>query len=481
MKTIRSIHASLALAALAIGPAATSGPVQAHGSMAVPPSRIYHCSQGNIENPSDPACRTLVQQHGTQALYNWNGVNQANAAGNHQAVVPSGKLCSGNNPMFQGLDLPLNWTAQPIAPNSQGRFEFEFRASAPHSTRDWIFYITREGWTGSAPLRWNDVDEFCRLGNVPLSPGNVYRLNCALPQRTGKHVIYNVWQRSDSPEAFYTCVDVQFTGGTNPIWVERGVLQAQNPLQAGSTVSLRLFNAGGGDAGRVDHVVAQGQGGINDWPYRFALAVNGSSPDARIGVIDAAGNVVPVTGASANRVYTRQALNLNYQIDIRPPDNGVLPPVPRITASATEVVGAGNVTLSAATSSDPAGLPLSYNWAVIAGTGTLSAATGAQVQLQLTAPATAQTVVVRLRADNGQANADTTVSISHRPSGGSGHYDYVYPDGIGSYQSGQTVVLGSDGQRYRCRPFPNGGWCNVNASAYAPGTGWAWQDAWTRL
>lgn len=481
MKLQRSSFHGLSLAVCALAMAVLPEPVQAHGSMSVPPSRVYHCAQGNIENPSDPACRTVVQQYGTQAFYNWNGVNQANANGNHQAVVPNGKLCSGNNPMFQGLDLPLNWTAHPIAPNSQGRFVFEFRASAPHATRDWIFYITRNGWDGSAPLRWSDLDEFCRLGNTPLSAGNVYRLNCPLPQRSGKHVIYNTWQRSDSPEAFYTCVDVQFTGGTNPTWTDRGVLHAQNPLQTGSTVTLRLFNANGGDAGRVDHQVAAGQGGVNDWPYHFALTVNATSPDARIGVLNAAGNVVPTTGASANRVYTRTAANLTHQIDIRPPNNGVLPPVPRITASATEVVGAGSVQLSAAQSTDPAGLPLTYSWAVISGQATLSAATGSNVQLQLAAPATTQTVVVRLRASNGQAQADATVSISHRPAGGGGDYDYVYPDGIGSYQSGQTIVLGSDGQRYRCRPFPNGGWCNVNAAAYAPGTGWAWQDAWTRL
>ncbi|GAI17310.1 unnamed protein product, partial [marine sediment metagenome] len=34
-----------------------------------------------------------------------NGINQANANSNHRAVVPDGKLCSGNNPTFRGLDI----------------------------------------------------------------------------------------------------------------------------------------------------------------------------------------------------------------------------------------------------------------------------------------------------------------------------------------------------------------------------------------
>ncbi|MGE8210184.1 MAG: hypothetical protein ACN6RH_11790 [Stenotrophomonas rhizophila] len=59
-----------------------------------------------------------------------------------------------------------------------------------------------------------------------------------------------------------------------------------------------------------------------------------------------------------------------------------------------------------------------------------------------------------------------------------GDYDFVYPAGIGSYIPGQTVVKGSDGQLYACRPFPEGAWCNTGADAYRPGTGSAWRDAW---
>ncbi|WP_328796398.1 lytic polysaccharide monooxygenase [Halosaccharopolyspora lacisalsi] len=28
--------------------------------------------------------------------------------------------------------------------------------------------------------------------------------------KSGRHIIYSVWQRSDSPEAFYNCSDVLF-------------------------------------------------------------------------------------------------------------------------------------------------------------------------------------------------------------------------------------------------------------------------------
>ncbi len=147
---------------------------------------------------------------GSQAFYDWNGINQANANGNHQAVVPDGKLCSGNNPTFRGLDVNRSdWQTTPIHADANGKFTFVFKATAPHATRDWRFFVTRDGWQPGSPLRWADLQEFCTLGNTPLSADGTYKLQCTLPQRTGQHVIYNTWQRSDSTEAFYTCMDVR--------------------------------------------------------------------------------------------------------------------------------------------------------------------------------------------------------------------------------------------------------------------------------
>ncbi len=455
---------------------------QAHGSMVVPESRIYHCFLNNPENPSDPACRALKDAGGTQAFYDWTGVNQANANGNHQAVVPDGKLCSGNNPTFRGLDLARSdWYATPVANGADGTFEFVFRATAPHASRDWIFYVTRAGWSPDQPLRWSDLFEFCRFGSVPLDNGH-YRFRCALPALSGKHTIYTVWQRSDSTEAFYTCTDVEFGGTTNPTWTDEGALTAQNALPAGTVVTLRLFNAAGNDVESVPFTVAAGQGAASEWPYRFALAVNAQAVNARIGVLGAGATITPQQSASANRVYTLTSQNLSHQVDIRLPSTNQ-PPVAAISASGTTVTGAGSVNLSGAGSSDPEGQALSYQWSLVSGSNaSLSAASGVQTTLNLTAPAQDQSVVVRLSVSDGAASHSTTVSITHKKTGGGGDYDYAYPAGIGSYVAGQTVVLGSDSNRYRCRPFPEGGWCNVNSAFhYAPGTGTNWQDAWTRL
>ncbi|MCX2833669.1 Predicted carbohydrate-binding protein, contains CBM5 and CBM33 domains [Microbulbifer thermotolerans] len=454
----------------------------AHGTMVVPESRVYNCFLNNPENPSDPACAAAKDFAGTQAFYDWNGINQAAANGNHRAVVPDGQLCAGGNAKFAGLDLArADWQATPIAPKSDGTFEFEFWATAPHATQEWVFYVTRQGYTPDTPLKWSDLFEFCRLGEVPLSANNRYKLNCPLPPVSGKHVIYTTWQRSDSGEAFYTCTDVILGNAASP-WADEGDFSAQTDLAEGSSVTLRLFNSSGNDMESVRYTVTAGATSAADWAYGFARMVNNHSQYARIGVLDPnSGEVTPVRSADGNRVYTLADLNLSHEIDIQVP-RGNNPPVAVLSAESNALSGAGNITLSAAASSDPDGDPLSFSWTVIAGSGaSLSDESGDSVTLHLSEPIQHQTITVRVTVSDGQLTDSTTVDIDHSP-GGTGGYDYVYPEAIGSYVPGETIVLGSDGKRYQCRPWPYGDWCNVNSAYhYAPGTGANWQDAWTQL
>lgn len=202
--------------------------ILAHGQISTPASRVFKCRfEDNPENPAHPACAAAVAFAGSpQFLYDWAGIRQANANGQHQLVIPDGELCSGGGPEYAALDLVRDdWSATHIEPDGNGNFEFVYFASAPHSTQDMIFYITPEGWDPNQPLTWetldfidepgnpNDpVDPFCHLTEVTLETlpglGEGYRMVCPLPLRNGRHVIFHVWQRDDSPEAFYGCVDV---------------------------------------------------------------------------------------------------------------------------------------------------------------------------------------------------------------------------------------------------------------------------------
>lgn len=197
--------APLVLTALAAAPAA------AHGSMGDPVSRVAQCYAEGPENPKSAACRAAVAAGGTQALYDWNGIRIGDANGQHQTLIPDGKLCSANNAEFKGLDLArADWPATSV---SSGSYTFKYRVTAPHKGTFKV-YLTKSGYDPSQPLAWADLDLEHPVATAtdPVVSGGFYTFSGTLPQRSGKQLLYAIWQRSDSPEAFYSCSDVSFGG-----------------------------------------------------------------------------------------------------------------------------------------------------------------------------------------------------------------------------------------------------------------------------
>src|SRR5690606_19331619 len=127
--------------------------------------------------------------------------------GNHQQVVPNGQLCSGGDPgTFGGMDLARNdWVATPV----NGSQTFTWYNSAAHATLYYRYYITKPGYNPTQPLSWSDLELIADTG--PEAASHYPSHTVSLPARSGRHVVYAVWQRSDSPEAFYACVDVTFS------------------------------------------------------------------------------------------------------------------------------------------------------------------------------------------------------------------------------------------------------------------------------
>ncbi|MEV6161006.1 lytic polysaccharide monooxygenase [Streptomyces sp. NPDC052052] len=198
--------APLALTGLAASPAA------AHGSLTDPVSRVSACYAEGPESPKSAACVAAVAAGGTQALYDWNGVNIANAAGNHRQLIPDGKLCSAGNDKFKGLDLPrADWPSTKMA---AGTHTFRFRATAPHKGT-FELYLTKAGYDPTQPLKWSDLESepFATATDPKLESGS-YVFDGTVPKRSGRQLIYTVWQRSDSTEAFYACSDVVFDGAS---------------------------------------------------------------------------------------------------------------------------------------------------------------------------------------------------------------------------------------------------------------------------
>lgn len=200
--------APLALTGFAAGPAGA----RVDGRPGEPGAQCY--AEGP-ESPRSAACGAAVAVGGTQALYDWNGVRIGDAAGRHRELIPDGKLCGAGDEAFRGLDLArADWPATSVR---AGSYTFRYRATAPHKGTFEV-YVTKPGHDPSRPLAWDDLDLAHPVATAtdPAASGGFYTFSGTLPQRSGKHLLYAVWQRSDSPEAFYSCSDVTFGGTSAP-------------------------------------------------------------------------------------------------------------------------------------------------------------------------------------------------------------------------------------------------------------------------
>ena len=79
------------------------------------------------------------------------------------------------------------------------------------------------------------------------------------------------------------------------------------------------------------------------------------------------------------------------------------------------------------------------------------------------------------------SSASIGINVNPQSGGGGGSGSCNAPQYVenGGYQGGSRVQ--NVGSLYECRPFPNSGWCNGAAWAYAPGTGNHWEDAWVLI
>lgn len=236
-----------AIAAVGIAPLAltalSAAPAAAHGSMTDPVSRVSACFQEGPESPTSAACKAAVAASGAQAFYDWNGVNIANAAGKSKEIIPDGKLCSAGNDKYKGLDLPrADW---PSSKMSGGNHTFHYKGTAPHKG-SFELYITKDSYDPTKPLKWSDLEEkpFVDVADPKMENGD-YVFDGKVPAKSGRHLIYSVWQRSDSPEAFYTCSDVVFGK-------DSGGSEAAAPAPTASAPSEKDI-AAGAEKSTVEH------------------------------------------------------------------------------------------------------------------------------------------------------------------------------------------------------------------------------------
>jgi lytic cellulose monooxygenase (C4-dehydrogenating) len=213
----RMLAAALsALSAAAMLAVALPGTADAHGSTTDPPSRNYGCWQrwgSDFQNPNmatqDPMCWQAWQTD-TNAMWNWNGLYREGVAGNHQGAIPDGQLCSAGRTQggrYAAMDTVGNWQAV----NKPRSFSVNVHDQALHGADYYRVYITRQGFNPTTqPLRWSDLELVKEVGRTP--PTSNFQIPVDAGSRSGRHIVYTIWQASHLDQSYYFCSDVNFTG-----------------------------------------------------------------------------------------------------------------------------------------------------------------------------------------------------------------------------------------------------------------------------
>jgi predicted carbohydrate-binding protein with CBM5 and CBM33 domain len=204
----------------------------AHGSVVNPMSRNYSCWKrwgSQFQSPAmateDPMCDQAWKAD-PNAMWNWNGLYREGVAGNHQAAIPDGQLCSGGQTggtRYAALDNPGPWTATRV-PNS---FQLTVHDQARHGADYYKVYVTRQGFDPlTQRLRWSDLELVTTTGRIAPGVGSPSAdqvlngvnvgINVNAGTRTGRHVVYTIWQASHSDQSYYLCSDVIFGQGADP-------------------------------------------------------------------------------------------------------------------------------------------------------------------------------------------------------------------------------------------------------------------------
>ncbi|MFG1655304.1 lytic polysaccharide monooxygenase [Micromonospora chersina] len=196
-----------ALAAVAATLLLTGVPASAHGAPTSPLSRAAACGpEGG--RADTPACRAAIAAGA--AVREWDNIRVAQIDGRDRERIPDGELCSGGLSAYRGLDLPrADWPATTLTAGA--RHTFRYRTTIPHKGT-FRFYATTASYAPTRRLTWADLEEkpFLTVTDPPIRDG-AYEMPGRLPTgRTGRHIIYTIWQNSNTQDTYYSCSDVVF-------------------------------------------------------------------------------------------------------------------------------------------------------------------------------------------------------------------------------------------------------------------------------
>ncbi|MFF0188734.1 lytic polysaccharide monooxygenase [Streptomyces sp. NPDC005244] len=229
--------AAVALAAPLLLTTWAAGPASAHGAPTSPVSRVFACSpEGGGLNRTN-ACRAAIAANGAPFTA-WDNLRVAGVNGRDRSVIPDGKLCSGGLPAYKGLDLArADFPSTRLTPGAS--FTLAYSSTIPH-TGSFKLFLTKPGYDPTRPLRWSDLptQPFATATDPALVDG-AYRIRAKLPSdRTGRQMLFTIWQNTSTTDTYYSCSDVVLSGAPAASTPTRSAAAARKtgaPAGSGST------------------------------------------------------------------------------------------------------------------------------------------------------------------------------------------------------------------------------------------------------
>jgi len=316
-----------------------SSPASAHGNVTGPASRNYGCYERWAAKFQDPTMATLdpmcwqAWQADPNAMWNWNGLFREGVAGDHQGAIPDGQLCSAGHTQsgrYNALDVVGNWTATPVA-NS---FNVRLLDGASHGADYIRVYVTKPGFDPvTQALKWSDLVLTSEIGNTPAAqwtPASSGGVQIDLPVqvsgRTGRAMVYTIWQASHLDQSYYFCSDVDFggAGGSTPPTTSPTTAPTSSPTTPPTTspttapttppttapttappasgACTAAYTVGSQWSGgyQGDVTVTAGSTAIKGWTVQLNYAGSTTVQQAWNATVSASGTTVTATNASYN-------------------------------------------------------------------------------------------------------------------------------------------------------------------------------------
>ncbi|WP_170323986.1 lytic polysaccharide monooxygenase [Cryptosporangium phraense] len=192
----------------------------ASGTTTSPPSRGYACRPGSQGRDTSAACRAALAVRPATGDDSGSGLGDGTDIGipdvgdRHREVIPDTRLCSAGRERYRGLDLARDdWPATAVTSGATITLQYRLDDRRAGLLR---FYLTKTTYDANKPLTWADLDT-TPLGQASGQPGrdNTYRVEAQLPSRSGRQLIYTIWEDADDDSALYACSDVVFGGAAS--------------------------------------------------------------------------------------------------------------------------------------------------------------------------------------------------------------------------------------------------------------------------